>query len=245
MSERVVTSLLIVAILWPSLVNAQVTIQEAESLPLHELSRRVLGETGSMVIDVDRPKGTLGSLRFYGRAVVTGSQFGMCGSDWITVDFEDGRVESIQTQRRYGVEGAIYRELGKWTYEESGRICDAVKTTRTYFPAPDAQAALEIALYVDAISGRGPFSNRNFTVHCDGGCSPGNTELAALQLGDIDQAREIDCADTSLKLPSCFELVVGEHQVGPFPKKYKIYGSYYMNDLVISEIKIYVASTLE
>jgi hypothetical protein len=68
---------------------------------------------------------------------------------------------------------------------------------------------------------------------------------AALQLGDIDQAREIDCADTSLKLPSCFELVVGEHQVGPFPKKYKIYGSYYMNDLVISEIKIYVASTLE
>jgi len=226
----------------------QITDKQAQNLPIHELAKLALGTAGQLMIDVERPRyGSLeyGSLRFYSRAVVTGSQFGMCGSDWVTLNFDDkGSLESIAAQRRYGVEGDIYRKPGKWTYDESGTICKSVKATRLYFPAPGAQEALEIALFVDAIHGIGPFSKQKFSFQCEGFCGQGRSVLAALKLSDIDEARAIDCEPTALKLPSCFELVVGENKIGPFPKRFRIYGSNYMNKVVISAIKVYVASTI-
>jgi len=249
----------------PASANAQVSAQDAKNMPLRNLASKVLGTAGSLMIEVERPRWgerfsrmpasapwppadppPLHRLLFFGHGVVTGSQFGLCGSDWVTVNFEDnGRVESIQAERRYGVEGPIYRKPGEWTYEESGDICDAVKTTRAYFPAPGAQEALEIALYVDAISGRGSFAKQTFTFQCDGICGQGRSVLSALKLKDIDHAREIDCNSTTLKLPSCYELVIGDNQVGPFPKKFRIYGSNYMNKLVVSSVKVHVGSTVE
>jgi hypothetical protein len=227
---------------------ARITDQQAQNLPVAELAHLALGAAGDLMMEVERPDdGSLkwGALQFHSRAVVTGSQFGMCGSDWVSLHFDDeGLLESIDAQRRYGVEGDIYREPGNWTYNESGAICDSVKTTRGYFPAPGSQEALEIALYVDAISGRGQFSKQNFSFTCDGVCSQSRNILASLKLEDIDEARIIDCAPTNLKIPSCFELVIGEGRVGPFPKKFRIYGTNYMNKVIITTVKVYVGSTL-
>ncbi len=227
---------------------AQITDKQARDLPVEELAQLALGAAGDLMLEVERPsdgKLSWGVLRFHSRAVVTGSQFGMCGSDWVSLHFDgEGSIESISAQRRYGVEGDIYRKPGTWTYDESGSICEGVKTTRGYFPAPGAQEALEIALYVDAISGRGPFSNQRFSFECDGMCGQGRDVLAALKLINIDEARIIDCEPTTLKIPSCFELVIGEGRVGPFPKKFRIYGTDYMNKVVITAVKVYVGSTL-
>ena len=226
-----------------------ITDKQAQELPVPDLAQLALGEAGKLMMDVKRPRdGSLkwDTLRFYSRAVVTGSQFGMCGSDWVTLHFDDkGVLESISAQRRYGVEGPLYKKGSDWTYEESGRICSAVKNTRRYFPAPGAQESLDIARYVDAIAGRGPFAKQDFTFQCTGICGRERLLLNELQLNDIDQARIVDCEETTLTRPSCFELVVGENTVGPFPKKFRVYGTTYMNHVVISAVKVDVGSTLE
>lgn len=147
-----------------------VTAIDAQKLPLRILAKKALGEVGLLMIDVQRPSWgsqplgpypphlpwpppgipPLSHLRFFGRAEVTGSQFGMCGSDWVTVGFTDGgKVESIRARRHYGVAGPIYRAPGTGTYAEAGKICDSVKSTRHYFPAPDPEAALTIATASD------------------------------------------------------------------------------------------------
>ncbi|WP_457098187.1 hypothetical protein [Lysobacter sp. P5_B9] len=244
---------------------AQVSPTEAQTLPLRALAKKVLGTAGSLMIDVDRPTWgerswrmppstpwppsgppPLHDLRFFGRGVVTGSQFGMCGSDWVTVHFEEsGEIESLQAERHYGVEGPIYRAPGHWTYEESERICSSVKTTKTYFPAPDAQSALEIALYLDAIGDRGPFAHQSFAFSCTGICRNDRALLRELRLGNIDEARQIDCVPTKVKLPSCFELTVGDNKIGPYPKTFRVYGSNYMNKVIITAVSVDVGSTLE
>jgi hypothetical protein len=228
---------------------ASITAQQAQELPVRELSRLALGVAGDLFIDVERRKseaGELTELVFFGRAVVTGSQFGLCGSDWVTLYFDDdGSVGALRAERRFGVEGPIYRKPGEWTYDESDAICEAVKSTKTYFPAPEPQDALEIALYVDAIAGVGPFAADKFKYKCEGRCGAKKSVLAHLQLSAIDRVRTIDCDRTKLRLPSCFEIVVGEGKVGPFPMTFRIYGSNYMNRVIVSEVRVTVSSTFE
>ena len=239
-----------IALFLPSLSVAETTAKEARTMPLATLSQKLLGESGAVMIDLDRPRfeGVLEPVRFYSHATVTGSQFGLCGSDWVTVGFDEkGGVETLSSERRYGVAGDIYRAPGKWSYDESGKICASVKSTRNYFPAPDAQSALEIALYVDAISGLGPFARQKFSFQCEGIrpiCGQGRKVLSALKLGDLSEARLTDCPAAGLKFPSCFELVIGEGRIGPFPKNFRIYGTNYMNKVVVSAVKVSVGSTL-
>ncbi len=217
-------------------------------MPLGDLARKLLGESGAMMIDLDRPRfeGTLEPIRFYSHATVTGSQFGMCGADWITVGFdEDGSVETLSAERRFGVAGDVYRTTGKWTYEESSEICSSVTSTKHYFPAPDAQAALRIAWYVDAISGAGPFGEQTHGYVCTGLCKEDRGDLAWLKLDNIDSARTIDCPRSNLQLPSCYEVTIGEAEVGPFPKTFRIYGTTYMNKVEVINVTVDVGSTLE
>jgi hypothetical protein len=233
----------------PLALAAPITARQARELPTLELSHLALGEAGDLMIDVER----LGSavqetpdLRFFGRAVVTGSQFGLCGSDWVTLHLDEGgSVESVDAERRFGVEGQIYRKPGEWTYDESDSICKAVKSTKSYFPAPGPQEALEIALYIDAIAGTGPFATQNFKYQCEGLCGAKKSVLSYLQLRKIDRARTIDCDGVKLKLPSCFEVVVGEYNVGAFPMTFRIYGSNFMNRVIVSAIRVSVRSTSE
>jgi hypothetical protein len=239
--------LAIVAVL-PSICTAQTTSEEARTMPLPAIAQKLLGESGSVMIDVDRPRfeGILEPVRFYSHARATGSPSGICRSDWITVDFDEkGNVDTVSSQRRYGVEGDVYRAPTFWSYEKAGVVCASVKSTRNYFPAPDPQSALEIARYVDAISGHGPFAKQEFSFKCEGRCDQGREALSALRLGDIDEALRIDCPATGAKSPSCFELVVGDRRVGPFPKKFRIYGTNDGDQIVVSAIIVDVGSTLE
>jgi hypothetical protein len=237
----------IVALL-PFPCAAATTAKQARTMPLAQLAQKLLGDSGEVMIDLDRPRfeGILEPIRFYSRATVTGSQFGMCGADWVTVGFDEkGDVETVSAQRRYGVAGDIYRPPGKWSYDESGEICASVKSTRSYFPAPDPQSALEIAWYVDSITGKGPFAKQRFGYSCTGLCAKNRGDLKWLRLEQITSTRTIDCPKSSLDQPDCFEVVVGENKVGPFPKTFRIYGTAYMNKVIISNVVVDVGSTLE
>jgi hypothetical protein len=232
----------------PFVALAKSSANELRQAPLGALAQKLLGEAGLVMIDMDRPRfeGVLESVKFYSHATVTGSQFGICGADWVTVNFdEEGSVEGLDAQKRYGVADNVYRKPGSWTYEESERICRGVKSTRTYFPAPGAQSALEMVWYVDAIAGRGPFAKQAFSYSCSGWCGDNRDALSWLKLDEIDDAKEIDCPKSDLKYPSCFEVSVGHLRVGPFPKRFKIFGTTYMNKVVVTDVLVDVGSTLE
>jgi hypothetical protein len=240
--------LLAVAMLLPPTCAAGTTAEVARTMPMTELARKLLGDSGAVMIDLDRPRfeGILEPIRFYSHATVTGSQFGMCGADWVTVGFDEkGEVATVSSERRYGLAGDTYRAPGNWSYDESGKICASVKSTRSYFPAPDASAAQDIAWYVDAISSKGPFARQNFGYSCAGLCAKDRGDLKWLKLDEIDSTRVIDCPKTNLELPVCLEVTVGESEVGPFPKKFRIYGTTYMNKVVVSNVVADVGSTLE
>jgi hypothetical protein len=68
--------------------------------------------------------------------------------------------------------------------------------------------------------------------------------LRELQLDEIDDVRALDGSilwDRKWRL----EIVIGEGKVGPFPKKFRIEGSTYMNKVVVSRVIVDVGSRLE
>lgn len=174
--KRSVLGMVVFAILLPLQGMARITAKEARTLPLPVLAKKLLGDAGSIMISVDRPrfKGTLEPVTFYSRAFAVGTDFGLCAADWVTVSFDkNGNVESVSSQTHYGIAGDIYRVPGHWNYKEYGDICAAVKSTRNYFPAPDMLSALDIAWYVQAVAGRGPYAKQRFSYGCTGECWKG------------------------------------------------------------------------
>lgn len=236
------------SLLLPAISIAQVTVEEARTLPLKQLATKLLGDSGRIMIDVDRPRfpNVMEQVTFYSHATVTGSQLGLCGADWVTVDFDErGLVDTLRAQRRYGVAGNTHPKTTDWTYDESGEICAAVTSTRDYFPAPDPQSALEVSWYVEALAGQGPFPNQDFEYSCTGWCENNKGELHWLKLKDIYEIQEIDCPASDFKYPSCFQVTVGENRVGPFPKTFKIYGVAHLDKVVVTKVTVDVGSTLE
>jgi hypothetical protein len=240
--------MLAVVVLWSVSSSADITAESARQMPRQQLAQKLLGESGAIMIDVDRPRydGILEPIVFYSHATVNGSQVGICGSDRVTVGFdENGKVDTVWAERRYGVAGNTYREPGTWSDEEYEKLCASVTSTRDYFPAPDAIAAQAVVWYVDSIAGRGPFSTQAFEFNCIGLCAKGREDLSALKLEDIDEVRAIDCDQSAAERPSCFEITIGKHRIGPFPKKFRVYGSTFRNRIVVSKVALEVSSTLE
>lgn len=240
--------LLPLVLVLPMTCLAQMTVGRARTMPLHELVGELLGESGKIMIDADRPRfpAVLERVKFYSHATVPGSQFGLCAADWVTVDFDEhGRVDTLRAERRYGLAGNIHPPSSEWTYDEFGEMCASVTSTRGYFPAPDPQSALDIAWYVEAIAGKGPFPGQIFEFNCTGLCAKERQDLEWLRLELIDSARLIDCPPSNLEHPSCFELTVGEDEVGPFPKTFRIFGSGSLKRVVITRVDLDVGSTLK
>lgn len=251
--------------LMPLGARAQTSPAEAQELPLEALAGKLLGDFGALMMDVERPSWgprhhrlpesipwpperppPLRKLRFYSRPVVARSASGLCASDWVTVWFEeDGNIEWVDVENHFGVEGDLYASPAGWKRDQAGPTCTAVSSTRDYFPAPDEQAAFRIARYLDAIAGRGQFAGQDFKFSCSPECRGDRAVLRFLELAEIDRAREIDCRPTDLTLPSCYELTVGEGRLGPFPKSFRIYGSTYMNRVVVEEVSVTVGFTVE
>lgn len=228
---------------------AEISAEEAHGLPVEALAQKVLGEVGRLMVEVDRPRfaDSVSELKFYSRASVPGSQFGLCAADWVLVSFnKTGDAINIKSDRRFGVAGNIYPKSSNWTYEQAGSICAAVQSTRLYFPAPDPQDALNIARYVDAVLGKGPFAGQQFPYRCASGCGKEDRDdLRWLKLERIDSARAIECPASRHRWPSCYELTVGENRTGPFPKKFKIYGTASGEKVVVDSVEVDVGATLE
>ena len=244
--------------LMPLGARAQTSPAEAQDMPLEALAGKLLGDFGALMMDVERPSWgpkprllpesmpwppeeppPLRELRFYSRATVARALPGLCASDRVTVWFEeDGNIEGVDVENHFGIEGDLYAPPANWKDEQAGPTCAAVSSTRDYFPAPDEEAAFRIARYLDVIAGRGPFAGQDFRFSCGPECRGGRAFLGFLELDEIDEAREIDCAPTDLTLPSCYELTVGDGRLGPFPMSFRVYGSNYMNRVVVEEVRV-------
>lgn len=243
--SRLRLSLLAIAVLLLPARATALTAKQARTMPIAELARELLGEAGALMVDVDRPRfdGILEDVRFYGRATDVGP--GMCGSDWVTVRFgERGKVVGISAQRHYGIIGDLYPHPGKVDNDRLPKDCASVRSTKMYFPAPDG-AEHAIAQYVEAIAGHGPFGRQSFNYSCTGACQGKRGDLVWLKLEQIDSSRSIDCLPSKLQQPRCFELTVGEKKAGPFPKKFRIYGTAFGNRVIVSTVLVDVGSTLE
>lgn len=223
------------------------TSAEVRELPLKLLAERVLGETGKLMMDVDRPRSELNraEVRFFSRAFTPGSQYGICGSSWVTLSFdESGRINSIDSERRYGVEASIYTDPKDWTYDEFQSLCDGVKSTRSYFPAPDPQSALTISAYMDLLAEKSPSKPSNYAFECSGSCAKidAKSYVKNITLSNISGADMIDC-DKEGPYERCYKLTLQGDPAGLFPRVLRIYGRMRMNDIVITRVKLWVGET--
>ncbi len=223
------------------------TAAEVERLPLNLLAERTLGEAGKLMMDVERPKSKLSraEIRFFSYAFTTGSQYGICGSKWVTLGFdESGRINSIDSEPRYGVEASIYTDQKQWTYDEYDSLCGAVKSTRAYFPAPDAQSALTISAYLDLLAEKGPSKPTDYAFECSGSCAkiePKNY-IKSIELSNISSADTIDC-DKESPYEKCYRLTLQGDPPGLFPRELRIYGRMRMNEVTITRVKLWVGAT--
>ncbi len=219
---------------------------ETESLPLPRLAIRMLGEAGKLMMDVERPLALPGQFRFFSHAFAPGSQYGICSSEWTTLRLDkNGAVRSITGEHRYGVEGSIYTKSEDWTYEQFTSLCSSAKSTRSYFPAPDAQAALTIVAYLDALAGRGPSGSGHYDFECTGACTGGSRDFLKRISGDlIAEATTIDCDEIAL-YHACYKLRLEGKPAADYPRELRIYGQYKGPQVVeIQKIKLWIGTTL-
>lgn len=139
-----------------------VTREQAHSLPVSELAALVLGESGALVIDVERPHWTIGApfgvspeeaakglppvnwLRFYFRAsavpTILGTD-GLCMAQSVDVTIDpSGKPTSMSANTIYGLAKPLSRpNLKEFDYRAADQtldaLCKALPTTRQFFYA--------------------------------------------------------------------------------------------------------------
>ncbi|MEO8927751.1 MAG: hypothetical protein ABI306_11375 [Caulobacteraceae bacterium] len=210
---------------------------------MSELAHRLLGAVGDIVVDVERPKWggypagaprfppsnwppdgppPFSELLFYGKPEFVGTFPGLCGADWVTVRFDENldgqedygrRVSGINAERRFGVEGALD---GPYTSDaEVAERCQRAGTPRGYFPAPDAEAADDIARFLARISrdaaANGPL---RFSVSCFpdafGVCRDQRTFLRSMDVRNIEASAKVDCPNQPPRFSTCYGLTILE-----------------------------------
>jgi hypothetical protein len=142
---------------------AAVTREQAHSLPVGELAALILGESGALVIDVERPRWTIGApfgvspeeaakglppvnwLRFYFRAsavsTISGTD-GLCSAQSVDLAIDpSGKATLMSVNIIYGLARPLSRpNLQAFDYrtadETLDALCKALPTTRQFFFAP-------------------------------------------------------------------------------------------------------------
>jgi hypothetical protein len=222
-------------------------LSDMQSLTLEQLAEHALGETGRLMIDVDRPRTFGDHLRFYSRAFAPGSQYGICASEWVTLNIgKNAEITTISSTRRYGVEDSIYKKSKDWDFKQYNSLCTAVRNTRSYFPAPDPQSALTIVAYINALGGRGPSPQANYSFECSGACT-GREDKAfvkSIKLENIVAASEIECDHTSA-FDKCFKLTLNGQPLADYPREVRIYGKM-MNvaKVEITRVKLWIGTSV-
>ena len=149
-----------------------VTREQAHSLPVNELAALVLGESGALVIDVERPHWTIGApfgvspeeaakglppvnwLRFYFRAsavpTILGTD-GLCMAQSVDVTIDpSGKPTSMSVNTIYGPAKPLSRpNLQAFDYRGADQtldaLCKALPTTRQFFYASGVSDAGSVA----------------------------------------------------------------------------------------------------
>jgi hypothetical protein len=195
------------------------------------------------------------SVDLYTRPYALGSQFGLCGVEKYSIEFDDeGRIESVAVSQRYGVEGPIFQKADfDWDHYYNVMCASAPAThAPSYFPAPDSlmadhTAELLVALFDIASSSAAlPFELECTSWEEKRACSKGIREyLGSLRLDDIDEFTLANCPLAGAPPNSiCFTVISGVHQLGPFPKYITVKGSTYMNNVQIDSVDVLESFTV-
>jgi hypothetical protein len=221
------------------------------------LALRLLGEAGKRITFVDRHKDRwryyrtdndpIESIDLYTHPYALGSQYGLCGTEKYSVEFDDaGHIDSVRVTQRYGVEGAIFQKPDfDWDYYYKV-MCQSVPTSHapSYFPAPDSMIAQDVAMLlipvIDLAGSSGPLPYRLDCRNFDGSACRDNTRryLAQLHLDEIDELTAINCPLSGGPEKVCFTITTGDGQLGPYPKSITVKGSTYMNNVWVDSVSV-------
>ncbi|MBB5209269.1 hypothetical protein [Chiayiivirga flava] len=240
--------LLVLLAIVPTAVAQPLSKNELETLPLEELSGRLLGEVGAFAIGVDRSNFPY-EIRFFSRAYAPPSQYGLCESDWITLrlDFSPGRgtsVESIKTQPRFGAVDSIYHFPARISEERNRRVCSELTDVSQFFPAPDWGSARQVLYYLDYVKGVGIFKGKLHSFECTGACSgiDAQSYIKTIDPANITAVEAIDCPG-DLRRGSCYRITLTGSPPGLFPRELRVYGKGYGNNTEVSHVALWVGVT--
>lgn len=228
------------------------------------LARRLLGEIGKRIAFIDRHQDrwqyydddgdVAESVDLYTRPYALGSQFGLCGVEKYSIEFgDDGRVEAVSVNQRYGIEGPIFQK-GNFDWDNYNEMCASAPALNapSYFPAPDSitaddAAELLVVLFdLASKSGTLPFKLECRLWQGKGECRPDVRQYVAdLRLDNIDDFSLINCPLIFNQPKSiCFTVTTGRHQLGPFPKYITVKGSTHMNNIRLDSVEILESQTI-
>lgn len=227
------------------------------------LAARLLGENGKRIAYINRhssrweyysgDKAAIESIDIYTHPAEVGSQYGLCGVEKYSFKFDDaGRIESLESSKRFGVEGDIFQKKD-FDWDKYTKMCEAASASHapSYFPAKGSIAALDAAsVLVTAIDiSASSVGELPFRLECtsDGkSCNPAlRSYLGKLHLKDIDDFSFAGCPVFESKPKDvCFTVEVGRNQFGRFPKYLTVRGSTYMHDVRVYSVTVIESFTM-
>jgi len=212
--------------LCPGAYGQSLTKQELETLPAIKLAPRLLGEVGHLMIGVDRSNFPY-DVKLFSRAYAPPTQYGLCVSDWITVNLESesAKIWSVSAGPKFGVVDSIYQYPSEEREKANEKICSELKDSNHFFPAPDWITAQRIVSYIDYLKGVGPFKGRKYSFDCTGSCNgiDGLAYLRAIELQNITGVSQIDCPEPP-RGSYCYKIDLTGSPPGLFPRELRIYG---------------------
>ncbi len=241
------------------------TFGDLKSETDESLARRLLGEAGGRIAYIDRywrrwnlyngDDDGAERIDLYTRPYALGSQYGLCGVEKYSVEFDDeGRIRSVTVSQRYGVEGPIFQKSDFDWEHYSNVMCASVPATHapSYFPATDSimadRAAELLIVLFDLAASSEPLP---FSLECRAweerrDCGQGIREyLGQLRLEEIDEFSLVNCSLEDVSPHSvCFTITTGVHQIGPFPKHITVRGSTYMNNVRLDSVEVLESFTV-
>lgn len=189
------------------------TQRETSALPAAKLAQRALGDAGKLVAEMDPPvmpqAATPAGSNFDGKLVfyetprpvyfqfMSPPHFMGCRAGRITVSYAGGVADSISRQ-------VLYSTLGPQ--------CASARTSDSYFPAPNDEAAFDIARYYDQIANAmaGP-GQPPFAITCAGSdttCPQSVRFFQHVRLHDFTDARDCRSEEDFRQRTDCYELSI-------------------------------------
>lgn len=202
------------------------TKEELETLPATNLAPRLLGEVGQIIIGVERSNFPY-DIKLFSRAYAPPTQYGLCVSDWITVnlDSESAKIWSVSAGPKFGVVDSIYQYPSEDREKANEKLCSELKDISNFFPAPDWITAQRVVSYIDYLKGAGPFAGRKYSFECTGSCHgiDGLAYLRTIELKNITSVSQIDCPEPPRR-SYCYRIDLTGSPSGLFPRELRIYG---------------------